>query len=270
MSTLSWNDVHKAYAAGRILMSSETAKLLPQLLMLNDVEQFVFGRLAPPVITDMAEDMVEFVNEDLFVLPFQDVIYRVVAEAGNSDDTDANITMFATRNCVKEGMIIFVGISELSDGTVLAIKGAMFATKNNFSSDKIVVSGTSAETAFVKNCNLPKGIILNFGLILAGLTGILNTKNVPKARTAPSAKKNARLVKQGLPPLPYTTTVDTSGYVASYLAGNGTPHGTHASPRPHLRRAHLRHMPHGLVPVSACVVNWTGGVLSQREEYQVK
>lgn len=103
---------------------------------------------------------------------------------------------------------------------------------------------------------------------------VLATKNIPKTTEAPSPKLQQKRAKEGLPPLPYTTNVNFNAYM---IARNNTESGntgTHASPRPHLRRAHLRTIMRGeetiTIPVQQCMVNWDGGSPLMREEYKVK
>ena len=109
--------------------------------------------------------------------------------------------------------------------------------------------------------------IFMFSLVLA-------TKNIPKTTETPSPKLQQKRAKEGLPPLPYTTNVKLNAYM---IARNNTESGntgTHASPRPHLRRAHLRTVVRGeetiTIPVQQCMVNWDGGSPLMREEYKVK
>ena len=103
---------------------------------------------------------------------------------------------------------------------------------------------------------------------------VLSTKNIPKTTEAPSPKLQQKRAKEGLPPLPYTTNVNLNAYM---IARNNTESGntgTHASPRPHLRRAHMRTIMRGeetiTIPVQQCMVNWDGGSPLMREEYKVK
>lgn len=99
--------------------------------------------------------------------------------------------------------------------------------------------------------------------------GLLLTKGVRKISTSPSAKQNAARAKAGKPLLPYITTVD----LTAYRQATEPQGGTHASPRPHLRRAHVRRIANDngdkLIPVAAALVNWDGSPL-MRTEYQVR
>ena len=91
--------------------------------------------------------------------------------------------------------------------------------------------------------------------------------------SAPPAKPNKARAAKGRPLLPYTTRVYTAVYNKAVEAG---PVGTHASPRPHIRRAHIRHYPKTekheayVLPIAAMLVNFDGRPLEARKEYVVK
>lgn len=111
-------------------------------------------------------------------------------------------------------------------------------------------------------------------LIFFALWLILNTKGVPQEIIEPAAKLNKARARIGKPALLPYTKVDTVTYINALreterLEAGG---GHHASPRPHLRRAHLRHMRSGaIVPVMATIVNGSTDLkLAQREKYVVK
>jgi hypothetical protein len=91
---------------------------------------------------------------------------------------------------------------------------------------------------------------------------LLNTRGLPVTHHSPAPKLNAARVRSGKPPLPSHWSVDTSIYTTAMRETDrrpapraGTPAGSHASPVPHLRRAHMRNMTNGVtVPVRECVV----------------
>lgn len=103
---------------------------------------------------------------------------------------------------------------------------------------------------------------------------VLNTKNIPTERIVPAEKLNRARVKSGKEPLQPYTKIDTEAYVTALreterMEGEGK--GTHASPRPHLRRAHLRHYASGaIVPIMATIVNGNLGLKAAvRDKYVV-
>ncbi len=104
---------------------------------------------------------------------------------------------------------------------------------------------------------------------------ILNTKGVPQKTVEPDVKLNKARVKNGKNPLLPYIAVDTETYITALreterMESEGG--GTHRSPRPHLRRAHLRHLQSGvIIPIQAMIVNGSADVkLAMREKYIVK
>lgn len=71
---------------------------------------------------------------------------------------------------------------------------------------------------------------------------ILNTKGIRKTVEEPSEKLNRARVKNGKVPLQRVTRIDAAQYMRAMQETESMERGgTHASPRMHLRRAHLRH-----------------------------
>jgi len=103
---------------------------------------------------------------------------------------------------------------------------------------------------------------------IALLSFMLSIKSVERRTEAPSVKLNTSRVKQGKLPIPYITYVDLSALRSNKPRGDGT----HASPRPHVRRAHMRRLAGDnprIVPVAASLVN-ADGTPMMREEYRIK
>ena len=70
--------------------------------------------------------------------------------------------------------------------------------------------------------------------------GILNMKQFVKSTNQPSERIQAKRKKRGQAPLPTTIHISLDPRVVSAYLG-----GTHASPRPHWRRGHIRTMTNG-------------------------
>ncbi len=76
---------------------------------------------------------------------------------------------------------------------------------------------------------------------------LLATDGVDVDKVAPSDKLNKARAKSGKPPIPSHWQVHTGPYITALAAahggrGAGRGDGHHASPIPHLRRGHLRHL----------------------------
>lgn len=88
---------------------------------------------------------------------------------------------------------------------------------------------------------------------------------------------NKARAKNGKPPLKRVTRVDGQQYITALQETerrerDGTAGGTHASPRPHLRRAHIRTLANGKrIGIHAMWINVSDEVRQMaREKYKVK
>ncbi len=92
----------------------------------------------------------------------------------------------------------------------------------------------------------------SFELCLEELIEALSCKNISTANHQEVSVVNGKRIKEGK--LPFYETkmlvIDTRASSAG-KAGNG---GSHASPRQHLRRGHIRRLPNGNIWVNSCVV----------------
>jgi hypothetical protein len=104
------------------------------------------------------------------------------------------------------------------------------------------------------------------------LTGrmMIATKGVEVRREHAPAALNASRVKSGKPPLPSFWRVNSAQYTTAIRETHEMDRGPrpHASPRPHLRRGHLRNLGKGrVVPVRDCVVGVADGNEFARKFY---
>lgn len=100
---------------------------------------------------------------------------------------------------------------------------------------------------------------------------VLNTDGVTLRVDRPGDKLNKARIKNRKMPLPPMTLVDTQDYITAlqherYYDHDNEPHGTHASPIPHLRRGHVRRLSATKTTwVRDCMVNiLRGGAASPR------
>lgn len=109
---------------------------------------------------------------------------------------------------------------------------------------------------------------------VAVLNVILNTKNVAATRVHIDPKLNRARAKQGKAPLRDYTVIDTQRYFAA--AKETERMGTHASPRMHIRRGHIRHLPDKEIWINDMIVNAgreatsTASLAVERDHYKVK
>lgn len=278
----STEDIHRAMKDGRWVGSEKCKGALGVLFKSRHIEQFNFGPLSLDTIREAQKEAIEFIEFGCLSLPYPECVFRCSVAFDNRSvgfhlfavehsKDDKTIATLATIHSDKETLtfrsnnpLLVKDVPDLGKGMEIGIPSAEI----KFWEPHI---GNIARAGFVEDGN---GAILTEGtLILMGLVMILNTKGVLKERTAPPAKPNKVRAARGVPLLPYTTKVYTQVYNQAVKSG---PAGTHASPRPHRRRAHVRHYPktekHEAYAraVAAMLVNWDGQPLADRAEYEVK
>jgi len=275
--------IQAAMKAGRWRGTEMTRGALETLFKFEHMEQFNFGPLKLNTIREAQKEAMEFLEYGCWSLPYPECIMRCSVEF---DNRTVGFHLFCVQKDVQDTKAPVATIGTIhSDKYVLS-----FRTDNKLNMH-MHPEGRALEI------NVPGGeirywepmigaidarrlaedgnaaIITEGTLITLGLVMILNTKGVLKERAAPPAKPNKVRASRGIPLLPYTTKVYTAVYNRAVREG---PAGTHASPRPHRRRAHVRHYPKTdkheayIRKVDAMLVNWDGKPLAPRAEYEVK
>lgn len=273
------DELHDALKSDRIYATEDTKKGLALFLRDPRVEQFNFGPVELDTVHQAQSDGVQFIRYKHFVTPHKSCIYRSTIKYDNVDVGVMVLTHALGESPVPDKIASIRIIKTRSDGMLFAMRcvnlmnvqlgpkgdGCEFYIPNDeleYWSPRL--SGDQSEVEW----QLTEG-----GLIQMGLTMILNTKGVLKERSAPPTKPNKARAARGRPLLPYTTRVYTAVYNKAVATG---PVGTHASPRPHLRRAHLRHYAPTetreayVLPIAAMLVNFDGKPLEARKEYVIK
>jgi hypothetical protein len=225
-------------------------RLLP---VVRDGEWFDFGEVA---YTDLgASDWRPFAESGLINLPFPRVSFRVRLDTGRVIDgaeRKLEIVWFAEQD--SESLSI-LGLFVLGKDRALGLSGFHRYDRAILQAHKLTFRD-------------------HIDHIFFALWLVLHTKGVPQERIDPPPKLNKARAKAGKTLLQPYVKVDTVTYINALreterLEAGG---GHHASPRPHLRRAHLRHLASGVVvPVMATIVNGSPDLkLIQREKYVVK
>ena len=291
------------------LMASEKVKLtLAEFVKVTDVEQFNFGKLTFKAIGAAAREAVEFVQYGVFQLPYEVCFYRTQLEfegmgfkpdempAGGSVVGASYIVLPARAeenygegvhvislckndgrlsavHCVNKLRIVKPSLVEMAAAN---LKEGDMKCECVVRSNEIEYWRNALKSTNKKAFDIESGdgaFFTDSAQHIMGLTMIVNTKGVHKERHEPPRKPNKARAASGKPPLPYTTRVYTAVYMAADRAeGQG---GTHASPRPHRRRAHVRTYKNDdgstkkVMPIAAMLVNWDGGPLLKREAYNV-
>lgn len=264
-------DIHRAIKDGTWRGTTNVKGALGVLFQMTHVEQFNFGPLTLNTIREAQDEACDFVEEGLLHLPYPECIFRCSVFF---DNREVGFHMYAIERNITGGGKLSVLTTVHSDSRVYTFRCDNPMKIKHVGDGKrgIEFSIPNSEMEYWGAHDLPENneVIVEGGLILLGLLMILNTKGVLKERTAPPAKPNKVRAARGIPLLPYTTKVYTSVYNEAVKAG---PQGTHSSPRPHRRRAHIRRIPKTdkhdayVIPIDAMLVNWDGQPLVERAEY---
>lgn len=106
-------------------------------------------------------------------------------------------------------------------------------------------------------------------VLYGALWVVLNTKNIDLRVVEPSVKLNKARTKRGKRPLQRITYVNTVQYMEASKETDAM--GSRASPRMHLRRAHLRRLPNGnQIVIHAMIINAHKKDAIEREHYRVQ
>jgi hypothetical protein len=288
------DDIFEAVKSGTLMGSRDVVKLFEEVIVPDDgtgrvtstdfhkhIEQFNFGALHATDIRNAEKEGHDFIKHGLFQLPYPVCLYR--CQVHYKDDTPLGLTLLLVDGKwgAKDGQGEMPGYATVAFTHSHDYMTAMHSINTlnwRDQPDGIAVQvevprreseywseATDVDSRPIRLQDLAEGT-----LIAVGLTMILNTKNVRKERCAPPEKPNKARAAKGRPLLPWVTKVYTSVYNRAVQPGTGT----HASPRPHRRRAHVRHYPATayreayVQPIAAMLVNWDGAPL-ERGQYEV-
>lgn len=274
------DDIFEAYRTKRIVCGGAVKDVLREPRLLEHIEQFNFGKLSVEAIREASSESFDFIESKLFSLPYAVCIYRCSIDYGIEKGVAGCTLLLVSKDdkpCSPFTCIDFtkspewmVAIHSENNMKIVrdyasgerALEVQLRNSEHEFWSTRIRNQG--GESPQVRD-------LIDGNMVAAGLTMILNTKGIRKERIAPPAKPNKARAAKGRPLLPWVTRVYTDVYNKAIAPGEGT----HASPRPHRRRAHVRHYPERGArkeywkPIAAMLVNWDGRPL-ERGEYEVK
>lgn len=279
---ISTEEIYQAMKTGKWRGTEQVKGALQVLFEAKHIEQFNFGPLKLSALRELQKEAIEFIEYGCFALPYPECVFRCSVEF---DNRTVGFHVFAVqRSNSKDDSEVAVM------GTIHSKDYALTFRCNHLMRVSIRPEGKAIELkipgeemryweprigGIVRGPYLEGNgeIISEASLIMMGMVMVLNTKGVLKERSAPPEKPNKVRAARGVPLLPYTTRVYTAVYNEAMRKG---PKGTHASPRPHRRRAHIRHYPKTdkheayIKQVDAMLVNWDGQPLEPRAEYKVK
>lgn len=240
----------------------------------RSAEWFDFGHIDAETLIDCAEDARRMADEGLIFLPYPSVVFRarVVTEDAAAEfallceDYRASKSDEPARN--KQFLTIYALQIRGLDSQIADTRDIIGFDLTDPRKSRVVSSDNEESVHLMQ-------------LFLA-LWMILNTKNVRREIIIPDLKQNKARAAAGKPPAKPVTRIDTQQYVTALrqtqLAERAEHQGgTHRSPKPHLRRAHIRRYrdDHGAVrkvrKIDAMIVNGSEALkVAKRERYKVE
>ncbi len=222
--------------------------------LIRKCQWFDFGIVKCDRIDADQTDWRPFAERGLVELPFPETVFRVRLdvsdyESGLPTGKDLLDILWCARQVDGRIDLLTLFCDQLVSVTGLSVGGFNSKTKPEMQAH--AVSFNEAESV--------SNMFFAFWMIL-------NTKNIPTKEIVPDAKLNAARVKSGKQPLLPYIAVDTESYITALRETErmeSEEGGAHRSPRPHLRRAHLRHLRSG-------VIGSADLKLAERERYDVK
>jgi len=273
------DDIAEALKSGKLYCSDTIRDALKVFVRLDNCEHFNFGPLTLDTVREAQHEAIDFVQHGHFVLPYAVCMYSSRIKYDNCDVGTALI------NVNKTGVFdagLFDGNAVIR---IIRANDAMFAmhcictnkTQLQREGRAIQIEIREHELKYweplLPSASETQWQLTEGALCMLGMTMIVNTKGIYKERLPYPSKPNQKRMQQGRPLLPQTTRIYTNVYNRAVEKGEK---GTHASPRPHRRRAHIRHYPATekheayIRPVEAMLINWDGKPLDPRKEYKVK
>ncbi len=257
--------VYSALKAGLFLANNERIPFVTEFIqerlapIISDGEWFDFGTLKDGDLHNAHEQWKPFAREGLIDMPFPKTVFRVrydIREKPKFEGDYLDLIFAIDQPDIGGTFTVCCMILRLSKRDPIALMNLAIFSRQSLQAFALAHDA---------------GALGIFPLWL-----ILNTKGVPKIVETPPEKLNLARVKAGKSPLKPFTRVDAQAYVTALreterMESEGGV-GHHASPKPHLRRAHLRHLASGkIIPVMGCIVNGSDALkIAQREKYIVQ
>lgn len=213
----------------------EMADIKPGLFVdfIREAEWFDFGTVNDAALANASIDAVQFRDGYYIKPPFPISLFRVRQDEPGEDGYACDILfLLIDNNRLRDNAPLVVEVSNGDmEGTTII---SFVATRSYLSMSALaLVNGPIYGSAGEDDNNVAQLIVKMF----EALWLILNTKNIDKQLDEPAPKLNRARVARGKQPLKRVTRISASQYMRALA--ETVAHG--ASPRMHLRRAHLRH-----------------------------
>lgn len=259
-----WRDRHvwpRIFASQKI---KNCAELLEEALAVNNgpwdaVEWFDFGDPSQDVFDNQIEPLKEILRNNLFFMPYEKCFFRISMENKHHTRTQILICIQKTH---KENVYLCVLFTLLVD------------KKNNFFARVVDFFTLAANEKGVQIGKYNEEDTEDAGArLVLFLWMILNTRNIPKTVERRDKHEDRKREQKGLPRIGGITHIGTRAYETALRETQAMERtGTHASPRPHLRRGHIRTYEDGKkIWVHATIVNGSDQAkIVAREKYAVR
>lgn len=273
------DDIHEAIRTKKIYCSDQIFEALKVFVRLDNTELFNFGPLDLDIVREAQREAIDFVQHGCFCVPYPVCMYSARIKYDNAVVGTTLITVNKTGVLSPGPFDGNAVIRVIRAADQLFAMHCICTNKTQLDKEGMAIALEIREHEMryweqkLENSPEMQWQLTEGALVMLGLTMIVNTKGVLKERLPRADIPNKKRAAQGRPLLPYTTRVYTNVY--NHAVEKGEP-GTHASPRPHRRRAHIRHYPATdrreayVKPIDAMLVNWDGRPLEARKEYVVK
>jgi hypothetical protein len=276
------DEIIKAIENGSMVASQNVTELFKKAFSHKQhlpLEQFNFGPMPIEVLRDAQEESMDFLDAGLFKPPYDFCLYRCSIRF-KATTIGTTLLVVQGDETDKEPGVATVMFSHSREHMIAMYSINMMRTRLNWRDGKRSVELQLPQEEYKfwhDSMRAEDGSEITLheacegSMCMLGLTMILNTKGVRKERVEPPRKPNQARLRAGKPLIPYVTRVYTDVYLKAVEPGIGT----HASPRPHRRRAHVRRIPARnnreaySIGIDAMLVNWDGQPLTPHQ-YEVK
>jgi hypothetical protein len=231
-----------------------------------DGEWFDFGLIPNAVYESAFQDAMPFLDAGLIRLPYKSCVFRfrepVADPEGNRDDI------------LMECLLVMVEVEQKGSEPAIACS-LLSVTGDNRYELAFFLGESILDSRGIRIRNGADDYHARSGQSALALWLILNARGLRRTVDEPSEKLNKARLKNGKSPLKRVTHIDGASYFTALQETRRQEQqggGTHASPRTHLRRAHLRYYEgkDKPVPIPATIVNPHKGDLLDREAYLIK
>lgn len=251
--------------------AAEEAQQFGSLILKNvyEGEWFDFGAIDIKALLKAVLDAKDIMKARLAIPPYDRCVFRFRMTLGDMPEDIATLfrkvemgsrekVLLITRDSTMDAMSC-VGLDVTDTGAF--IEKIFVDTKEGVG---LLGDGTRA-TLGLNDTLADQSLYMLYGALWI----VLNTKNIDLRVVEPSIKLNKARVKRGKQPLKRVTYVNAAQYMAANRETESM--GTRASPRMHLRRAHLRRLPNGeQIVIHAMIVNAHKGDAIERDHYRVQ